>query len=384
MAGKEFDINDPSTEIIYEEENENTTVSKKRTHPVALITILSLIFVCLCAVGIVVLLYRQNTSLRNSKNHLEQELKTANESLDWRNENATYTKEEMDTAVTTAVDSAKKAERQEILDYIEQNINVSTIQMLRKLFPEDLVVLYDGGYQFIDRDPSVAKNNYKEENWLVRADGRYEYYDDNGQCISHTGIDVARFQGDIDWKKVAADGIEFAMIRIGLRGYGTGKVLPDDNFEANIMGAKAAGLDVGVYFYSQAITEEEALEEAAFVLENLWGYEITMPVCLDVEWVSGDDGRANALTAEERTKIIHTFANAVQAAGYEVMIYGNMKTYLMMTNLREIQQYKMWLAYYNIPSYYPYEYYMFQYSESGKVDGIKGKVDLDVIIGDYR
>ena len=157
----------------------------------------------------------------------------------------------------------------------------------------------------------------------------------------------------------------------------------DLNYVANMTGANEAGVDKGVYFYSQAITEEEALEEANFVIENLEGYDVELPVVLDVEYVAGDDARANALTKEERTKIAKTFCDAIEEAGYEAMIYGNMQTFLMMLDLTELKDIKKWFAYYNLPHYYPYEFDIWQYTDSGSVDGITGVVDMNMIIGEY-
>ena len=126
----------------------------------------------------------------------------------------------------------------------------------------------------------------------------------DGQVVSHKGIDVSKHQGNIDWTKVAADGVEFAFIRVGLRGYGTeGKLVEDEYFEQNIKGALQAGIKVGVYFYSQAITDAELLEEANLVLEKIKPYNVELPIVYDVEKVSGGKGRANDLSVEDRTRL---------------------------------------------------------------------------------
>ena len=138
------------------------------------------------------------------------------------------------------------------------------------------------------------------------------------QVVSHKGIDVSKHQGNIDWTKVAADGVEFAFIRVGLRGYGTeGKLVEDEYFEQNIKGALQAGIKVGVYFYSQAITDAELLEEANLVLEKVKPYNIELPIVFDVEKVSGGKGRANELSVEERTRLTALFCQTVQDAGYK-------------------------------------------------------------------
>lgn len=287
-----------------------------------------------------------------------------------------YAKAESEAAVSEAMEEMRAS-----IKYSVENESIIT--MLRNVFPEELIIAADGKYNFIPIDESFPMNNLVAEQYVVNENGTMDYVDGDGNLISHKGIDVARFQGNIDWNKVAADGVRFAIIRIGLRGYGTGEVHLDANFHQNITGAINAGIDVGVYFYSQAITEEEALEEANFIIENLGDYKLKLPVVMDIEYVDGDNARANALTKEERTTIAKTFCEAITEAGYEAMVYGNMKTFLMMLDMTQLREYKTWFAYYNYPIYYPYEFTIWQYSESGKVDGIDAAVDLNMIIGDY-
>ena len=198
------------------------------------------------------------------------------------------------------------------------------------------------------------------------------------------GIDVSKHQGNIDWTKVAADGVEFAFIRVGLRGYGTeGKLVEDEYFEQNVKGALQAGIKVGVYFYSQAITDEELLEEANLVLEKVKPYNIELPIVFDVEKVSGGKGRANELSVEERTRLTALFCQTIQDAGYKPMIYHNMEMGTLMLDLGQLEQYDKWFAYYNDDLYYPYAYKVWQYSEKGAVDGINEEVDLNIWFGDF-
>ena len=209
-------------------------------------------------------------------------------------------------------------------------------------------------------------------------------YMQDGQVVSHKGIDVSKHQGNIDWTKVAADGVEFAFIRVGLRGYGTeGKLVEDEYFEQNVKGALQAGIKVGVYFYSQAITDEELLEEANLVLEKVKPYNIELPIVFDVEKVSGGKGRANELSVEERTRLTALFCQTIQDAGYKPMIYHNMEMGTLMLDLGQLEQYDKWFAYYNDDLYYPYAYKVWQYSEKGAVDGINEEVDLNIWFGDF-
>lgn len=192
------------------------------------------------------------------------------------------------------------------------------------------------------------------------------------------GIDVSKYQGNIDWEKVAAEGVEFAFLRVGLRGYGSGKIVEDDSFETNIQGALRSGIKVGVYFFSQATTEEEAIEEANFVLEKIAPYQVDCPVVFDVEKVSDSTARMNQLTPQERTNVTIAFLDTIEAAGYQSMFYHNMETALLLLELDRLEDYDRWFAYYGEQFYYPYQYGVWQYSEKGRIDGIDADVDLNI------
>ena len=155
-------------------------------------------------------------------------------------------------------------------------------------------------------------------------------------------------------------------------------MLEDENYAANISGALAAGIKVGVYFYSQAITEEEVLEEANYVLERIAPYQIDCPVVFDVERVSNENGRMNKLSAEERTKLTLLFCQTVENAGYKPMIYHNTEMGALMLEQEPLDTYDKWFAAYSDTFYYPYEYCVWQYSQSGTVQGITGAVDLNI------
>ncbi len=223
--------------------------------------------------------------------------------------------------------------------------------------------------------PGVAVNTYKPESFVVDAEGRMTYSDG-----AVTGIDVSSHQEEIDWQKVKADGVDFAMIRVGYRGYTEGKLNADNRFEENIKNAAAAGLDIGIYFYSQAITEQEALEEAKQVCTWLAPYKdsITYPVAFDWEYVSNPDARTNAVTGEQLSGIILTFCDHMKDNGYSPMIYLNLDFAYMTLDLSEIDEYPFWLAEYDgAPTFY-YAFEMLQYTSSGSVDGVNGKVDVNL------
>lgn len=295
----------------------------------------------------------------------------------------TYTQAQLDEMIAKAVEEAKTQataeEAERILGGIETGLTEgeTMVETLRPFYPGDIVVVSNGSFHFVPIQEDLKKHSRVDENLIQLETGELQYQE-NGQVISHKGIDVSKHQGKIDWQQVAGDGVEFAFIRVGLRGYGTGKVVLDEMFEENIKGATEAGIKVGVYFYSQAINEEEAREEAALVLEQIAPYDITMPVVYDVEKVSGDSARMNALTVEERTKVTLAFCQAIEEAGYQPMIYHNMEVGTLMLDLTALEQYDKWFAYYNPDIYYPYEHQIWQYTDKGTVAGIDGEVDMNI------
>ena len=192
------------------------------------------------------------------------------------------------------------------------------------------------------------------------------------------GVDVSHYQGTIDWAAVKEEGIEYAFIRLGLRGYESAKIVLDEYYETNMAGANSAGVAAGVYFFTQAVTVEEAKEEADFVIEHLKGYDVSCPVVFDVERISGGKGRADQLTKEERTDITIAFCEAVRAAGYTPMIYGNVVCFTRLLDMAKLNDYEKWYAFYDDYMYMPYNVSCWQYTEKGLVEGIPGNVDLNI------
>lgn len=253
----------------------------------------------------------------------------------------------------------------------------STTSILRELFPEMTVFAAGGQYRFHETNTNLALNPYVNTNFQVDENGIVEYND--GVVSSTKGIDVSSYQGKIDWKKVKNDGVEYAIIRVGYRGYGeAGKLVTDDRFEENIKGATSNGVAVGVYFFSQAINKEEAIEEAHYVLDAIEGYEVTYPVIIDIENLNRSDARTANLTQDEWTENCIAFCETIKAAGYTPMIYGNLESFLYMLDIEKVEAYDKWFAQYDSSIYFPYDFEIWQYSESGAVDGISGKVDLNV------
>lgn len=195
------------------------------------------------------------------------------------------------------------------------------------------------------------------------------------------GIDVSKYQPSVDWEALASDGINYAIIRLGFRGYGSsGALVVDNYYKSHIEGAKAAGIDVGVYFFTQAVNTDEAVEEANFVLETLQGMELEMPVYLDVEAISSEGRMESAdLTAAQMTENLRAFCSTIENAGYEAGIYANMYWLNNKMNVDELENdYSIWLANYTNQTVYAGKYDMWQYTNAGTVSGISGYVDKNV------
>lgn len=290
-----------------------------------------------------------------------------------------YSQAELDEIISQAVTQAQDEEADRILDGIKEALSggTTTVETLRPYYPDDIVVVSGGRFHFVPINRELKLNQLDVANLNILENGEYQYLTD-GQVTSHKGIDVSSHQGDIDWKQVAQDGVEFAIIRLGYRGYGSeGKLVEDTKFEDNIKGASAAGIKVGVYFFSQAITTEELMEEANLVLEKIAPYKIECPVVYDVEKTS-KDGRMNNISVEERTQLTALFCQTIQAAGYKPMIYHNTEMGALMIDVAALEDYDKWYASYSDQMFYPYEYKIWQYSDKGRVAGISTDVDLDI------
>ncbi len=243
----------------------------------------------------------------------------------------------------------------------------------------------------------VYKETYKYQGWQT-FDGKTYYYDinytkvtgeqvimgakyvfdSNGVLTSNTGImgiDVSKWNGTIDWKAVKASGVSYVIIRCGYRGSSQGSLIEDPKYKANIKGATEAGLKVGVYFFSQAIDEVEAVQEASMVLSLVKGYKISYPIFLDVE-ASG--GRADNLSKETRTAVCKAFCQTIQNAGYTAGVYANRTWLTNKIDTSQLGSYKIWLAQYAAKPTYAGRYEMWQYKDSGSIPGISGHVDLNL------
>lgn len=228
-------------------------------------------------------------------------------------------------------------------------------------------------------EPGVARDDYDFEHDFYVADGEdYLNYYKDGQKAGRVGVDVSEYQEDIDWEKVKDSGVEVAILRAGFRGYGEdGNMKKDEYFDTNMQGALAAGLDVGVYFFSEAINYEEGVEEAELVLSMVKPYSFDQPIIIDTEKVGAEDGRANLISVEERTQALLGFCETIEAAGYTPMIYASTYWFASALDLSKLGKYEFWLAAYDTPQF-PYHVEGWQYASDGYVPGIAGNVDMNV------
>ena len=278
-----------------------------------------------------------------------------------------------------------------------------TATKLKDASGNQLFVLVDGEYReavyadYYTTDQFFVRGQAKYTGWQT-LDGNVYYFDANGEKVTgeqviqgakynfasdgslvkgsgNMGIDVSKWNGNIDWTAVSNSGVSYVIIRCGYRGSSQGSLIEDPKFAANIKGATAAGLKVGVYFFTQAVNEVEAVEEASMVLEQIRGYKISYPVFLDVE-PSG--GRADAISRETRTAVCKAFCETIQGGGYTAGVYANKTWLTSKMNAGELSAYKIWLAQYAANPSYSGRYDLWQYRSNGSVSGIKGNVDMNL------
>lgn len=246
--------------------------------------------------------------------------------------------------------------------------------------PHEGQVLINDGFNDVWITPieGIEVNDLKKEDF-EKTDGKIVYTGEDYDTI--LGVDVAEHQWEIDWERVAASGVKFAIIRSGYRGWSQGGLYEDPWFRRNIEQAPKAGLDVGVYFYSQAINVAEAIEEAKYVLEQIEGYNITLPIMYDWEIPeNAPDARTNGLDPSIIGDCGVAFCETIRAAGYEAGIYFTRQLGYYSIDLSRLKDCTLWLA--DWETDYPGFYYagnIWQYTQNGEVPGIEGEVDMNMM-----
>lgn len=246
-----------------------------------------------------------------------------------------------------------------------------------------LVKTPDGKEEWVLISPYLTKNTY--DFTKIEEKAGLKRYLENDKNISYVGVDISKQTGAVNFTGLKAAGVDYVMIRLGSRGYSTGQISLDENFKENIEGAIAEGLDVGVYFYSQAINQDEAVQEANFVIQNLEPYKgsVKYPVAFDMEFVINDEARIDGLSREDRTGIAASFLEGIKATGYIPMLYGDKEWLIKEVDLAKLQSYDVWLTQETDIPDYPYQYAMWQYSTKGVLNGIKGDAHLNICFIGY-
>lgn len=227
----------------------------------------------------------------------------------------------------------------------------------------------------------IPLNTYTPESFLKGADGMIRYED------AAIGVDVSDYQHEIDWARAKAAGVSFAILRAGYRGFTEGSLVEDGYLKTNLAGASAQGIDLGLYFFSQATSEEEAREEARYVVELAGDYELVYPIVYDWEQITVHSDevtpRTDSCSPEEITAFTKAFCEEIKALGHKPAYYTNKTMGYNTYHLEDLQEYDLWYAeYQDIPSFY-YNFDIWQYTEAGVVDGIPGHVDLNVSLKKY-
>ena len=235
------------------------------------------------------------------------------------------------------------------------------------------------GWNTIDGKKYYYYNGIALKGWQKIGGRRYYFDEKTGEKRSQFGIDVSSWQEDVDWKKAKNDGVEFAYIRVGYRGYGTGRIVLDPYFEQNLKNARAAGIPVGIYFYSCATNKSEAIEEAKFCLNAVSGYKLQLPIVYDIECT---DGRMAGLSASTLTANTIAFMNEIKAGGYNASYYTYYYFWRDQMYPSQLKPYELWIAYYSnctgdkVVADAPYK--AWQYSDEGSVSGVSGNVDINI------
>lgn len=244
------------------------------------------------------------------------------------------------------------------------------------------VTLRDGTKEWVEISEDIPRYTYDFTNIRI-SDGKMAYYQD-GEKISWLGVDLSKSSGNVDFEALKNSGVDFVMLRLGGRGYETGLVSLDENFVGNITKAQSAGLEVGVTFFSQAVTLREAEEEAEFVLNNLIPYRISFPVAFDMEYIINDESRIDILTKEDKTEIAETFLSKIELEGYRCVLYGN-KNWLLGEIESEdlLAYYDVWLSEASSIPEFPYQFKMWKYSTSQKIEGVENDAAYTISFVNY-
>lgn len=350
-------------------------------------------------------------TVENAKSDSGVTWTTSDKKIATVDENGKVTGVAAGSATITATTKEKNADGKQLTASCKVTVNSDAVNdTTTKLKDKNGNQIYikdsDGNYK-----EAVYADYYTAKEFYLRTEGQFAYtgwqtingktyyYDKNGNAVTGTqiiqgvtynfgsdgaiattvngstfGIDISRHNGNIDWNAVKASGVDYVILRCGYRGSATGVLIEDESFKKNIKGATAAGLKVGVYVFSQAVDEVEAVKEASLAVSLVKGYKLTYPIFIDTE---SSGGRADKIDKATRTAVVNAFCQTVASAGYQAGIYASKTWFEDKLNMGAVGSYRIWLAQYAAQPTYKSRYDMWQYSSKGTISGIKGDVDLN-------
>ena len=333
---------------------------------------------CIMSVAFVAILGKRLKAAEAQKTALESEIRDLQAEL----EKPSDVEQIMAQYEGKALDNGEVYYSRESLK--EKARDAMSLTELMAMIYSDKAVYYDGKqYVYAPILDNVKKTGVDINRIITDEESGLKTYTDASGRTALKGIDVSEWQGSIDWSRVKADGVQFAFIRAGLRGYESGTIYEDTRVRENLEGATSNGIPVGMYFYTQAATPKEAVEEAEMVLNIISGYDVTWPIVLDAELENSSTSRTKDLTARQRTENAIAFCERIRLAGYKTMIYGNLRMLCGEMEIEKLEEYDKWFAQYFYLPRYPYEFGIWQYSSTGRVSGISGDVDLNLAFRDY-
>ncbi len=234
------------------------------------------------------------------------------------------------------------------------------------------------------KEGNLSLNAYNTDNFRI-DNGFMAYFDDDGNKISHLGCDLSYHNTQVDFDELKAAGCEFVMLRCGFRGYSEGGIMKDEKFDLYASEANRVGIAVGVYFFTQALTPEEAVEEAEYTLKLIEDYDISYPVAFDTEYIDDEKARTNVteISDELRSDICEAFCERIREEGYYPMIYASENWMRRNMELESLHQYDFWAPQYLEENDFLYDFTIWQYTDTGSIPGVRGDVDLDISMVDY-
>lgn len=256
----------------------------------------------------------------------------------------------------------------------ETSTEIKTVSYIVMEVEAQIEYIYADGWQNIKGKNYYFENSNAVTGWK-NIDGVQYYFNADGSQGSSLVIDVSTYNGDIDWNSVKASGINYAMIRVGYRGYETARLVLDKRFHSNMSQATAAGIKVGAYIVTQAVDTTEAVEEASFIVSACSEYNISLPLAIDVESAGNGSGRGDKISSSQRTAVINAFAQTVRSCGYSAILYAN-KDWMNNRIYAGNVGCSVWLAQYNSKCTYTGPFTMWQFTEKARVNGISGNVDM--------